>query len=136
MISLPSVRSRIATGIILLAGLTTAAIAHVASSDISGRWVINSSSPTGEVSSVATIKQDGNTLTGTIEIQGIGSAALSGSRNGDTVRYTFPLNVQGFEMSVGVNGILKDSVTMTGTVDLPEDMGSYPFTAKRETKGN
>ena len=48
------------------------------------------------------------------------------------MRYTFPLNSQGTPIEVRVNAVLKDNDNMTGTVELPGDMGSHPFFAKRQ----
>jgi|JI7StandDraft_1071085.scaffolds.fasta_scaffold95282_2 hypothetical protein len=100
--------------------------------DVSGTWSVTGSSPTGPVESTVILKQEGDSLSGSIEIVRVGWSKLTGSVRGDTVRYVFPLNMQGTPIEVRVTGVLKDKDSMAGTVDLPSDMGSYPFTAQRK----
>ena len=77
-------------------------------------------------------KQDGTALTGTLDIPDLGSAKIAGTVKGDTVKFSFSIDVQGTQIPVQVSGLLKDKDNMAGTIALPQDMGSYPYTAKRK----
>jgi hypothetical protein len=121
----------VAIALAILASTSLAAAQRVIA-DVSGKWLVTGSSPSGPVESTLVLKQEGRTLTGTIEIARVGFSKVTGTVAGDTVRYTFPLNSQGTPIEVRVNAVLKDNDSMTGTVELPGDMGSHPFFAKRQ----
>lgn len=123
-------RRLITTAAILFSGTSVAAAQHHFA-DISGKWAITGDSPNGQTQSEAVFKQEGTALSGTIEIQQIGGAKIAGTVKGDTVQYSFQLNVQGNAIDVNVSGLLKDKDNMAGTIYLPADLGNYPFTAKR-----
>lgn len=124
-------RRLIASAALLLTAVSVAAAQRVLA-DISGTWVVSAQSPNGASESTAIFKQDGTALTGTLEIPDLGSAKVSGTVKGDTVRFGFTIDVQGNQIPVQVSGMIKDKDNMSGTISLPQDMGSYPYTAKRK----
>lgn len=100
--------------------------------DITGTWIVSGQSPNGATESTAIFKQTGTELTGSLDIPDIGFAKLSGTVKGDTVNFGFTLDMQGTPLPVQVSGVLKDKDNMSGMISLPQDMGNYPYTAKRK----
>ncbi len=82
--------------------------------------------------SVLNLKQSGDTLTGTIESQQLGTRELVGTVKGDTVRFGVTIDMQGNQFQLNIGGLVKDKDTMEGEFALPNGMGSFPFTAKRK----
>ena len=124
-------RRILASAVLLLSAVSVAAAQRVLA-DISGTWVVSAQSPNGAGESTAVFKQDGAALTGTLDIPDLGIAKLAGSVKGDTVNFSFAIDVQGNQIPVQVSGLIKDKNNMAGTISLPQDMGSYPYTAKRK----
>ncbi|MGV3709402.1 MAG: hypothetical protein ACO1Q7_11220 [Gemmatimonas sp.] len=114
------------------ASVATATTAQRFFADISGVWIVSAASPQGASESTATFKQEGTALSGSLDIPQLGNAKIAGSVKGDTVAFGFTLDVQGNQIPVQVNGMVKDKDNMGGTITLPADMGSYPFSAKRK----
>jgi hypothetical protein len=90
------------------ASVATAATAHRLFADISGVWAVTAASPQGASESTATFKQEGTALSGTLAIPELGNAKLTGTVKGDTVAFGFTLDVQGNQIPVTVNGMVKD----------------------------
>lgn len=124
-------RRIMASAVLMLSAVSVAAAQRILA-DISGTWVVSAQSPNGASESTAVFKQEGTALTGTLEIPELGSAKLSGTVKGDTVKFAFSIDVQGNQIPVQVSGMIKDKDNMAGTISLPQDMGSYPYTAKRK----
>ncbi|MEP6833490.1 MAG: hypothetical protein ABJB74_08855 [Gemmatimonas sp.] len=124
-------RRLLASAALLLTAVSVAAAQHILA-DISGTWIVSAESPNGASESTAVFKQDGTALTGTLDVPELGSAKIAGTVKGDTVKFSFTLDVQGSQIPVQVSGMIKDKDNMAGTISLPQDMGSYPYTAKRK----
>ncbi|MEO7362077.1 MAG: hypothetical protein ABI120_17230 [Gemmatimonadaceae bacterium] len=127
-----STSRRLLASALLLTSAVSVAAAQRILADISGTWAVSAQSPTGASESTAVFKQDGTALTGTLDIPELGSAKIAGTVKGDTVRFGFSIDVQGTLIPVQVSGLMKDKDNMSGTIALPQDMGSYPYTAKRK----
>lgn len=110
----------------------TVATAQRLLADFTGTWIISAQSPQGSNESTAVLKQEGTTLSGTLDIPQFGSAKIAGTVKGDTVKFDFSLTVEGNAIPVTVSGVAKDKDNMAGSIYLPGDMGNYPFTAKRK----
>ncbi|MEO7997284.1 MAG: hypothetical protein ABI852_07550 [Gemmatimonadaceae bacterium] len=123
---------RLITSVALLLTVGSIATAQHVFADISGKWIVSNDSPAGHHDSPTVFKQEGETLTGTIEIPQIGSAKLTGTVKGDSVKYSFQINVEGNPIDVTASGVVKDKDNMAGTIYLPADLGNFPFTAKRQ----
>ena len=119
------------TGALLLAA-TTAAAAQRFLADVSGKWKVAITMNGSASESLVTLKQSGDTLSGVIESQQVGSRPLTGMVTGDTVRFQFSIDMQGSALEIRVGGLLKDKDSMEGEFVLPNGMGSFPFAAKRE----
>lgn len=135
----PIFRSLIApTAIASTVALTTAfnafpyaAASQASRADISGKWTIVAAAPDGAYQAVATFKQDVDALTGTIDSQTMGSAKLAGSVKGDTVKFTFSIDVRGRAMELRVGGVIKDKDNISGQLEAQSAMGTFPFSARR-----
>jgi len=124
-------RRLLASALLLMSAVSVAAAQRILA-DISGTWIVSAQTPTGAGESTAVFKQDGTALTGTLDIPELGSAKIAGTVQGDTVRFGFSIDVQGTQIPVQVSGLMKDKDNMSGTIALPQEMGSYPYTAKRK----
>ena len=127
-----STSRRLITSALLLMSAVSVAAAQRILADISGTWAVSAQSPTGASESTAVFKQDGAVLSGTLDIPDLGSAKIAGTVKGDTVKFSFSIDVQGTLIPVQVSGMLKDKDSMAGTIFLPAEMGNYPYTAKRK----
>lgn len=124
-------RRLVASAALLLTAVSAAAAQHLLA-DITGTWIVSAQSPQGASESTLVLKQTGTDLAGTIDVPELGSAKVSGTIKGDTVRIGFSLDVQGNAIPVQLSGMVKDKDNLNGTVMLPAEMGNYPFTAKRK----
>lgn len=99
--------------------------------DVSGKWAMTVAGPDGANESAVVLKQEAEALTGTIESQMLGLAKLAGSVKGDTVRFAFTVDIQGMQFELRAGGVVKDKDNITGALEAPNGMGSFPFTMKR-----
>ncbi len=113
-----------------LASVTVAAQRALA--DLSGKWLMSISMQGNTSQSTVNFKQSGDSLSGTIEMEQIGTRNLVGTVKGDTVRFTFSVDMQGNVLELYGAGLLKDKDSIDGQLDLPQGMGSIPFAAKRQ----
>lgn len=117
---------------VAVAAATATAYAQHAFADVSGKWRVQLSMGDRATESLLTLKQSGDTLSGTLESEQVGTRPLEGMVKGDTVRFNFSVDMQGNVLAIAVGGLLKDKDNMAGEFALPNGMGTFPFTAKRE----
>lgn len=98
--------------------------------DVSGKWAFTVDAPQGQTNSLATFKQEGEALTGTLEIEQMGTRPIAGSVKGDTVRFAFTIDMNGQTLELQSTGVLKDKDSMAGQMELA-GMGAFPWSAKR-----
>ena len=98
--------------------------------DVSGKWTFTVDAPNGQTNSLATFKQEGEALTGTLEIEQMGTRPLTGSVKGDTIRFAFTIDMGGQIAEIQSTGVLKDKDSLAGQMELA-GMGAFPFSAKR-----
>ena len=120
-----------ATALMLTIISVTAAAQRVIA-DLSGTWLMSISMQGNTSQSTVNLKQTGDSLSGTISMEQIGTRNLVGSVKSDTVRFTFSIDMQGQVMELYGAGLLKDKDNIDGQLDLPQGMGSIPFAAKRQ----
>jgi ABC-type sugar transport system substrate-binding protein len=123
---------RLAVTAALLLAATTAAAAQRFLSDITGKWKVAVSMGGNTSESFLTVKQSGDTLSGVIETEQAGSRPIVGTVSKDTVRFEFAIDMQGTALEIRAGGLLKDNDSIEGEFVLPNGMGSFPFTAKRQ----
>ncbi|MEO7361462.1 MAG: hypothetical protein ABI120_14105 [Gemmatimonadaceae bacterium] len=99
--------------------------------EVSGKWSMTVAGPDGASESAVVFKQESEALSGTIESQMLGLAKLAGTVKGDTVRFAFTIDVQGMPFELRAGGMVKDKDNITGQLEAPNGMGSFPFTMKR-----
>jgi hypothetical protein len=98
--------------------------------DVAGTWAItveiggNTGNPT------LTLKQDGETLTGTYASQVFGEQKVTGTIKGNAITFEFTGTIEGNSMKVTYSGTV-DQATMKGKVSLGE-LGEGTFTAKKQ----
>lgn len=126
--------ARIAALGVAVAIAGSVALAQIYSKDASGTWMMSTASPMGTMTSTLYLKQEGKALSGSIAIDQVGSYNISGEASADTVYFSFPIEVQGMSMQIDAYGVISDSVTMNGMMSAGSDVGSFPFSAKREAK--
>ena len=124
------IRIAIAAAAVMLSLSAVTATAQRLFADVTGKWTFTTETPNGSSNSIGTLKQDGEALTGTLEIDQMGTANLAGTVKGDTVRFTFTLDMGGQQMQIASTGVLKDKDSMSGQMELA-GMGAFPFVGKR-----
>jgi len=97
--------------------------------DVTGTWESLVESPQGNLTSTATYKQEGETLTGT-HVGQMGEVPLKGTVKGNVITYTITVNAQGEQFTITYSGKI-DGDTITGTADFG-GMGSATWTVKRK----
>lgn len=115
------------------AAFATAAIAGAPRvlADLTGKWIISVSLPDRVSQSLIDWKQDADTVSGHVEIEGMGNSSIYGIVRGDTVDFEFSIEIQGQALDIGGSGILRGKDSLDGSLYLPNNMGSFPFVAKR-----
>ena len=118
---------RILTGVcalILVAGAAT----PFAQTDISGNWTITINGPQGAVDADATLKQDGDKVTGTMSSMA-GEANLAGTLTGSTLSLAFNVVTPNGPLDVKMTAEVSGS-EMKGVVDF--SMGTADFTGRKK----
>ncbi|HJY41899.1 MAG TPA: hypothetical protein VJ303_11705 [Steroidobacteraceae bacterium] len=82
--------------------------------DVSGTWELNVESPMGSRASDAIFTQSGETLGGKM-VSSRGEVPLTGTIDGDTVKFGINVNVQGQSLQIDYSGTVTGD-TMSGTV--------------------
>lgn len=100
--------------------------------DVTGNWAISVNTPQGATESTVTFDQKGDSVTGVITMDRIGTRNLVGTVTKDTLRFGFTIDMQGQVMEIRAGGIVKDSVTIDGELVLPGGMGAFTFVAKKQ----
>jgi hypothetical protein len=98
--------------------------------DVSGVWAIQIDLGGQPASPTATLKQDGEKLTGTYSSQVLGEQQLTGTVKGNDITFGFQASFDGNAVKVTYTGKV-DKDTMKGSVAFG-DMGEGTFTAKKK----
>jgi hypothetical protein len=99
--------------------------------DVTGTWEITSETPRGTMTRNVTFKQDGNTLTGSVETQGGSVPIQKGSVEGDKISFTVVMSRGDRNFEMTYTGTV-DGDTAKGTFQAPR--GEVPWTGKRVKK--
>jgi hypothetical protein len=100
----------------------------VLAQSVSGGWDLNILGPEGAINATATLKQDGEKVTGQIESPQ-GTAELTGTIKGKTLNISFAIAGPNGNLDIKVTGEV-DGATMKGIIDF--GMGMAEFTAKKK----
>src|ERR1044071_8038931 len=101
--------------VILAAGLILSSNLY-AQDSVAGAWDLAIVGPEGPVHATATLKQDGDKVTGSIESQA-GNAELTGTMKGKTLNMAFTIQSPQGPLDIKVTGEV-DGAAMKGTIDL------------------
>ena len=96
--------------------------------DVTGTWDMTVESPQGAIDVVATLKQDGEKLTGT-HASLMGETPLEGTVVGNEIKYTLNIDMGGQQMSIVFAGKVEGDA-MNGVFDFG-GMGTAAWSAKR-----
>ena len=81
---------------------------------IGGNWQVSMETPHGTIGGVFHIQQEGSKLSGTCEIEGHGSSAITGTIEGKKVALN--ISIQAVQRSFTFNGTV-EGAKMTGSTD-------------------
>jgi hypothetical protein len=114
---------------VILAAALFVSVNAYAQGGVAGAWDLSITGPEGPVNATATLKQDGEKVTGSIESQA-GTAELTGTMKGKTLNMAFTVQTPNGPLDVKVNGDV-DGASMKGTIDIG-GMGMMEFTGKKK----
>jgi hypothetical protein len=108
----------------LTLALGTSALAQ----SVAGAWDLSINGPEGVINATATLKQDGEKVTGSIDTPQ-GKAEMTGTFQGKTLNLAFQIAGPNGNLDIKVNGEV-DGASMKGIIDF--GMGMADFTAKKK----
>lgn len=112
----------------LLLTLAAASGAQAQAVNISGTWTFSVTTEAGTTTPTVTIVHEGNELTGRYVSDQLGEADFTGTVEGSTFRFSFPVDMQGTAVTVVYAGTIESAESLTGTLDIAGLAGG-PFTA-------
>jgi len=121
---------------IAVAGMALLALAvqvapAMAQANVAGTWTLTLEGPEGAVESTVVLTQNGTDVTGTIVMDQVDAAELSGGKiEGNTLTFVLAISVQGMDISLEATGEVSGN-TMEGELFVP-DFGGFPFSAVRQ----
>ena len=104
------------------------AVAPHAQGNVAGAWDLSINGPQGMIAAGATLKQDGDKLTGTITSPQ-GDAQMTGSVKGNTITLSFSMAGPDGPLEIKINGEVTGD-TVKGMLDF--GMGQADFTGTRK----
>jgi hypothetical protein len=120
----------VALSVSLPAAAVTRALIQEKPADVAGNWAITVETQAGGGTPTLTLKQDGETLTGTYSSQVFGEQKVDGTVKGNAITFGFTASVEGTTIKVTYTGTV-ESTSMKGKVSLGE-LGEGTFTAKKQ----
>ncbi len=103
-------------------------MAPLAQGSVAGGWDLNINGPQGAIAATATLKQDGDNVTGTIDTPQ-GAAEVKGTFKGKALTLGFSIAGPDGPLEIKVNGEV-DGDTMKGMIDF--GMGQADFSGKKK----
>lgn len=113
--------------VILALGLMLSAHTY-AQGTVNGAWDLAINGPEGPITATATLKQDGEKVSGQIESPA-GAAELAGTMKGKSLNMAFTIQSPNGPIDIKVTGEV-DGTSMKGVIDF--GMGMADFTAKKK----
>lgn len=114
----------------LVIGAATATAQRILA-DFSGTWNVTIEGPQGPMNSQLTLKQNADTVAGEFNSE-IGKAPVSGMVKGDSIKFSFGIDMQGQQLSIQGTGALKDKDNLAGMIEVVGMGASFPFSAARK----
>jgi hypothetical protein len=113
---------------VILAATLMLSFNAYAQSTVAGAWDLSINGPEGPLAATATLKQDGDKVTGSIESPA-GTAELAGTMKGKTLNMAFTIQSPNGPLDIKVTGEV-DGASMKGVIDF--GMGMADFTATKK----
>ena len=114
----------------LMIGAATATAQRILA-DFSGVWNVTIDGPQGPMNSQLTLKQTADTVAGEFESE-LGKAPVSGMVKGDSIKFSFGIDMGGQQLSIQGTGALKDKDNLAGQVEVVGMGAAFPFAAVRK----
>lgn len=111
-----------------IAAIVLAAASLAAQANIAGDWDLSINGPEGVITATASLKQDGDNVTGSITSPQ-GTVELKGTYKAKKVELAFQIQSPNGPLDIKVNGDV-DGADMKGIIDF--GMGMADFTAKKK----
>ena len=102
--------------------------AQPAAVNVTGVWDMSVETPNGTIDNVATLKQEGEKLTGTLASQ-MGEIAMEGTVVGNEIKWVLNIDMGGQQMAIAFAGKV-DGETMAGVFEMG-GMGTAAWNAKK-----
>ena len=83
----------------LVVGAATATAQRILA-DFAGTWNVTIEGPQGPMNSQLTLKQTADTVAGEISSEQIGKAPVTGMVKGDSIKFSFGIDMQGQQLSI------------------------------------
>ena len=83
------------------------------------------------MNSQLSLKQTADTISGEFSSE-IGKAPVSGMVKGDSIKFSFGIDMQGQQLSIQGTGALKDKDNLAGMIEVIGMGASFPFAAARK----
>jgi hypothetical protein len=99
--------------------------------NLTGTWRFTVNTGAGSGTPTVTLKQQGDTLTGSYSSQIFGEQQIKGTVKGREFNFSFNANIQGTALTVTYTGTIATADSLNGQVNLGE-AGNGTFTAKRQ----
>ena len=115
----------VSLAVVFAVGLGVAAYAQ---GSVAGAWDLSINGPQGPINAAATLKQDGDAVTGTIDSPQ-GTVPVKGTVKGNTLAISFSIDGPQGPLEVKVNGEVEGDA-MKGVIDF--GMGTADFTAAKK----
>jgi hypothetical protein len=109
--------------------LSAFAAAPAAQAGLDGAWTLSFNTPNGTMDAAATMKVDGDKLTGTISGPA-GETPFTGTVDGDSFTIAFDVQSPNGQVSITVQGA-QDGDALKGTFDFGAGMGDWTGKRKR-----
>ena len=113
-----------------VAFLISAPTDGVAQQSLTGNWDLTVQTEQGEQAFTVSIVQDGENLKATGEVPDFGEIEMNGTRDGDNLRLSLELDIDGNVLDIIFMGTLAEDGTIAGTTDVG-GFGGGSWTAKR-----
>ena len=96
--------------------------------DVTGVWDMSVETPNGTIDNIATLKQEGEKLTGTLSSQ-MGEIAMEGTVVGNEIKWVLNIDMGGQQVAIAFAGKIEGE-TMAGVFEMG-GMGTASWTAKK-----
>jgi hypothetical protein len=96
--------------------------------DVTGVWDMSVETPNGTIENVATLKQEGEKLTGTLASQ-MGEIAMEGTVVGNEIKWVLNIDMGGQQVAIAFAGKIEGE-TMAGVFEMG-GMGTSGWSAKK-----